>query len=133
MNSLANAQQALIDRLNDNMIPGYTKREVKYPNAPFREPKNRSWLRVTTTTEPALNVADSGEYQRTYGIFVIDCFYPKDDGSKQQLQDINSLIAIYNNQEFNGVKCHEAYPQIIGEDGDWYNVQLNVNFYFEGY
>ncbi len=130
--SLAQAESYLINRLDDNLPNNYTTKQIKYPNAPFNTPNDKPWLRMTTIPEPTSNVEVGGGYQRTYGLFVVDCFYPVDTGSKKQHQDVAYFQALFNNQEFGIVKCQEAYIQTIGSDGDWYNLQLNVTFYYEG-
>lgn len=130
--SLANVESDLINRLDDNLPSNYAVEQIKYPNAPFNTPNNKPWLRVTTIPEPTSNVEAGGGYQRTYGIFVIDCFYPVERGSKKQHQDLEHFKSLFNNQEFGIAKCQEAYINRVGEDGDWYNLQLNVNFYYEG-
>ena len=132
MDDFLQVQDDLINRVRQNIPSGYSLRQFKYPNAPFEKPKNKPWLRFTAIPEPKSNVEAGGEYKRTYGIFVIDCFYPVDTGNKTQITDLKYLQALFENQTIGFTKCQEAYPQLIGESGDWYNMQLNVNFYFEG-
>lgn len=132
MDDFSQSQSDLINQVRNNIPAGYTLKQFKYPNAPFNEPTNKPWLRFTSIPEPKSNVEAGGGYKRTYGIFVIDCFYPKGEGSKKQLSDLKYLQSLFENQTVGFTKCQEAYPQIVGEDGDWYNAQLNINFYFEG-
>lgn len=125
-------QGDLIKRLLANLPAGYTDATVRKPNTKFTTPKKQKWLRITVIPAAKVNVQAGGGYKRTLGICVIDCFYPKDDGDQAQLADTKLIEDIYQNQEFDNTKCQEAYTLNIGEDGSWYNQQVNINFYYEG-
>ena len=125
-------QSDLIKRLLDNLPSGYTNKTVKKPNAKFTTPSDEKWLRITVLPGAKNNVQADGFYKRTFGICVIDCFYPKDDGDQAQLADTKLLENLFENQEFGNTKTQEAFTQNLGEDGPWYNQQVNINFFFEG-
>lgn len=125
-------QSDLVKRLLDNLPSGYTKSTVDKPNSHFTTPSDTKWLRITVIPGVKTNVQADGFYKRTFGICVIDCFYPVDSGDQAQLADTKLLENLFENQEFGNTKTQEAYTQNIGADGSWYNQQVNINFYFEG-
>lgn len=125
-------QSDLVKRLLDNLPAGYSESSVKKPNAHFDTPENTKWLRITVIPGIKNNVQADGFYKRTFGICVIDCFYPVDSGDQAQLADTKLIENLFENQEFDNTKTQEAYTQNLGVDGAWYNQQVNINFYFEG-
>lgn len=129
--SARTTQNDLITRLLNNLPPGYTSASVKLPNAPFKTPAKAKWLRATNLFNETINVTPDG-YKRTFGIFVIDLFVPKGSGDKTQLDDAQTLKVTFENQEFGNTLTQEVSTELIGEDGAWYILKLNVNYYYEG-
>ena len=64
---------------------------------------------------------------------MIDVFYPQGDGDSAQMADVQDIRELYENQSFGNTKCQEASINVIGDDESWYNVQVNVNFYMNGF
>lgn len=111
---------------------GYTSKTVIIPNGGIDTPTNKKWLRISLIDGDKSNVQAGGGYKRTFAIFVIDSFYPLGTGTKSQLADMKLLQDLFENEEFGNVKCQTADVNIIGEDSNWYHMQVNVNFYYEG-
>ena len=132
IDDIALTEKSLIDNLLNNLPTGYAQAQVKIPNMNFTTPKNEKWLRVTLTQSLKQNVEAGGDYTRTFGIFTVDCFYPQGSGTQAQLVDVKLIQELYENQQIGNAKCFEAEPNVIGEDGAWYNTQVNINYYFEG-
>lgn len=126
------AQFDLVKNLLDNLPAGYTNATVKKPNAKFTTPKDNKWLRITVIPGAKNNVHAGGQYKRTFGLCVIDVFYPKDSGDQTQLADVKLIQALYENLEVGNAKCLEAEVINAEDEGIWYNQQVNINFYFEG-
>lgn len=124
-------QVDLISRLLANLPAGYTTSTVKLPNSPFTTPANTKWLRATNLFNETVN-ATPDEYKRTFGIFVIDLFFPIGSGDQAQLTDSEALKLVFENEEFGNTKTQEVSTVTIGEDNSWYAIQLNVNYYYEG-
>lgn len=126
-------QSDLIKRLLNNLPVGYTKKTVEKPNASFTRPKGKQWLRINVVPFATDSDAATGEFKITRGLCVIDVFYPKDVGDEAQNIDVQAIRELYENQTFGNTKCQEASINTIGEDGSWYNVQVSVNFYMNGF
>lgn len=131
--NIALTQSDLIKRLLDNLPIGYTKKQVKTPNAKFTTQNNKKWLRVSVIPFSTVSDAATGSFKITRGLCVIDVFYPKDSGDKTQTEDVQLIREIYENKSFGNTKCQEASINTVGEDGSWYTVQVNVNFYMNGF
>lgn len=130
--NIITVQGDLVKNLLDNLPVGYSADQVKTPNAPFDTPKNTKWLRTTTNLVPTSNVQAGGGWKRTFGVFTVDIFYPRDKGELSALGDFNQIKSIYENQQIGGAKCLECSPVLNGVNGSWYNVQADINFYYEG-
>lgn len=124
-------QVDLISRLLANLPAGYTASTVKLPNAPFTTPNNTKWIRATNLFNETVNVTPD-RYKRTFGIFVIDLFFPIGSGDKDQLTDSEEIKAVFENKEFGNTRTQEVSTILVGEDNSWYNLQLNVNYLYEG-
>lgn len=124
-------QVDLISRLLTNLPAGYTSVTVKKPNFSFTTPTKTKWLRVTNLFNETLNVTPDG-YKRTFGIFVIDLFFPLGEGDQDQLADSEEIKLLFENVEFGNTKTQEVSTVLVGEENSWYNLQLNVNYYYEG-
>lgn len=130
-NDITLTQPDLIQRLLDNLPAGYTTATVKKPNFSFKTPVDEKWMRPTVLFGETINVTPD-EYQRTFGIFVVDIFYPQGDGDKLQLADAKLIQELFNNKEFGNTKTQESSVESGIEDGSWYKIQINTNFYMEG-
>lgn len=126
-------QPDLISRLLNNLPAGYTKAKVKKPNAKFTTPKDSKWLRATVVPFDTDSDAATGEYTITRGLFVVDIIFPKNSGDKAQLTDVKAIRDLYKNETFGNTQCQEASINTIGDDGSWYTMQVNINFYMAGF
>ena len=127
-------QPDLISRLLNNLPVGYTKKKVMTPNPKsFTTPKDDKYLRVSVVTFDTDSDAATGEYTITRGLFVVDVFYPKNSGDKAQLADVKVIRDLYKAKTFGNTQCQEASINTIGEDGDWYVIQVNIGFYMAGF
>ena len=131
--NIALTQTDLITRLLDNLPVGYTKEKVKKPNLKFTTPKNDKWLRLTVIPFNTNSDAATGEYTITRGLFVVDVQFPKSTGDQAQLLDVQTIRDLYKNKTFGNTQCQEASIETIGDDGSWYSMQVNVNFYMAGF
>jgi len=130
-NDITLTQPDLIDRLLANLPSGYTAATVKLPNAPFTTPQKTKWMRGTVLFNDTENVTPDG-YKRTFGFFVVDLFFPKGVGDKNQLSDAKLIQTLFDNQEFGNTKCFTASIVNGVEESAWFKLQVNTEFYFEG-
>jgi len=131
--NLATTQFDLVTNLLNNIPPGYTDETIKKPNGAFDTPKDQQWLRLTTNMADKENVSAGGEYKRQFGIFTIDIFYPIGKGELSALNDAKIISDLYENQNIGNAKCLAVSTNLIGVDGAWYRVQVDVEFYQEGF
>ena len=131
--NLALTQSDLINRLRNGLPSGYSDSTVDKPNSHFTTPSDTKWLRVSVIPFTTISDAATGEFKITSGNCVVDCFYPKNSGDQAQLLDAHEIKILYENQTFGNAKCQEASVLNLGEDGSWYHVQININFYMNGF
>jgi len=133
--STTNAHNRLISELIANLPPGFnvgSNSNVKLPNRAFDTPNNSKWLRATVIVQDSNNVQAGGFWKRYDGIFVIDSFYPVGTNDLEQLAEAEVIAAIFEDVELDGVKCQDVLIDINNTDSAWYNVQITVDFFFEG-
>jgi len=130
-NDITLTQPDLINRLRNNLPAGYTDATFKKPNFKFTTPANTKWLRGTVLFNNTENVTPDG-YQRTFGFFVIDIFFPKESGDKDQLADAKEIQALFDNKQFGNTTTWAASIETVGEEDAWYVLQVSVEFYMEG-
>lgn len=130
--STKNAHEQLIQTLLDNLPAGYTSATVKLPNRAFTTPTNAKWLRPTVINLDVENTQAGGFWKRYTGLFVIDIFYPMGDDTLAQLTEAETIAALYENTAISGVNCLEALITTSEEESSWYNVQIEITFYYEG-
>lgn len=131
------AHQTLIQHLLDNLPAGYTTKKVKLPNRELPDRSsldNSKWLRTTIINQDVINAAAGGVngWRRYFGLFVIDIFYPVGNDDLAQLAEAESIALLYENLIIGEVKCKNALINTVGEDGSWYNVQISIDFTYEG-
>ena len=66
------------------------------------------------------------------GIFTIDIFVPKGTGELAALEDFKTISLLYENLNVGNAKCEAVSPNIINNNDNWFNVQVDVVFYYEG-
>ncbi len=121
----------LIDRLLANLPIGYSTATVKQPNAPFTLPTSK-WLECSVANGTTDNVAYAGAWKRTNGTFVININYKPETGDRTQLQDAETLKALFENTNFGNTKTQECSIQTAGVVDGWYNVQVITQYIYEG-
>ena len=125
-------QPDLINRLLNGLPAGYTSVKVKTPNAPFTTPTTK-YLRATVIPFDTESEAATGDYKITRGLFVVDVFYPKGSYDAAQLADCKTIKVLFENQTFSNTQCQQVSINTIGENGSWYTMQVNINFYMAGF
>lgn len=130
--STKNAHEQLISTLLANLPAGHTSATVKLPNRPFTTPSSSKWLRPTVINQDVNSVQADGLWKRYDGLFVVDSFYPVGDDNLTQLTEAEAIAAIFENQEINGVNCQDALIEINNTEENWHNIQISIDFYYEG-
>lgn len=115
---------------------GTTLDKVRFENTQFTPPQNDYWVSLDTVFANSVNAAiHSGLDTRVNGFIIVDCYGPPDDGSRATLNLIDSVNAIFENKQFNGIQCLAARPRHIGianvqgADPVWYVYRTSIPFY----
>lgn len=134
-NSWVNIEKQLIDRLKSSLPTGITLAMVKMPNAPFTTPSSDSgkWLRVTINGLQPQDLDAAGACELTPGICTIDVFVAKTSGSIAAMTAAQHIKNLYNGYRFDDLVVTSVAVLPRGEDGNWYRVQVDINFEFQSY
>ena len=133
--TIAQVDQDLTEHLRLNLPTGITESQVKWPNAPFTTPNNSTWLRATVITPEVIDRDASNCYKEYQGLFVIDVFAPKNQGSRSALSIADEIANTFNKVAFPYSFSINADVSIIGEETNsaWYHVQVNSTYQFGSY
>lgn len=124
------AVKALQTRLYNNLPTGFNNNQVKWLNTKFTTPNNQPWIRESTTLLEALQ--DPCKWKRDDMFYTLDIFYPTGSFINSMYDTAKELRQLFENQVFDNVKCLNVEIEDIGEEEQWYQIQLNINFYYEG-
>lgn len=122
----------LITTLRDNLPAGYGIGDVNWPNVKFDTPENKKWLRVIMTNNETDNNAAGGGHKTTFGIFTVEVNYPKESGETDALQDAEYIKTIFENKRFSNTSTQASSIILTGVNDNWYTVQIQTNYYYEG-
>lgn len=128
------AENILMQHLEDNIPSGVDVANVSYPNAPGNTPKNKEWLSADINWATSDNVeAGSSPLIRTFGILIIDVNVPVGSDNDIVVPIQQSLISTFRNKSISGVSCEETLIDVLGKVKQWYTRRLSIFFYIEGF
>jgi hypothetical protein len=128
-----NVENDLINHLLSNLPSGFTASLVKLPNAKFTTPTSSKWMRATVISPVVIDVDASQCYKTYRGLFVVDLFYPKGSGSAAALTAAQSVIDSYTKVSFAYSVSIDSNILVLGEEENWYHVQINSDYLFSSY
>lgn len=128
-----NVENDLINHLLNNLPSGFTSAMVKLPNAKFTTPSGAKWMRATVISPVVIDVDASQCYKTYKGLFVVDLFYPKGSGSAAPLIAAQSIIDSYTKVAFAYSVSIDSNILVLGEEENWYHVQINSDYLFSSY
>ena len=131
-NSIAVVYEVLAARLRTGLPTGVTLEKVKFPNAKFTTPSDK-WLRVTMQTTAIEDLDASGACELIVGRWIVDVFYAKETGIKAALATAQEIKNRYNGYSADDVVITRVELVPRGEDGNWFAVQLVVNYEYQSY
>lgn len=121
--------QAFVDGI------GLPVAQYTFANENFTPPPSLPWVRLSvqhqTGNQETLGAVGNRRFERA-GQITMQIFVVKDDG----LRDMDALIAtcrgLFEGRTLTGpIRCTDADVQEIGNDGPWFQVNIDVNFAYE--
>jgi hypothetical protein len=98
-------------------------------NRAFDPPIDDYWIRATILPGEVIEgeLGENGVGLRS-GVLMIDVFGPRDVGTKQFFTYANQLEGLFRRKDLNGVLFGEPSTIDLGDEENWYHVQVSVNF-----
>jgi hypothetical protein len=127
--SYSGAMIGLIDETLANLPVSVPSNQVDIPGNKFTTPDSGYWARLSFTT---INSTQIPCWQRDEVIYAIDLFYPQGNGTIQQMNDAEALRSLLQNKKLGDASAHKAIINVLGNDGPWYHLQIQLTFTFEG-
>jgi len=131
-NSIAVVYEVLAARLRTGLPTGFALEKVKFPNAKFTTPSDK-WLRVTMQTTAIEDLDATGACELIVGRWIIDVFYARETGIKAALTTAQEIKNRYNGYSADDVVITRVELVPRGEDGNWFAVQVVVNYEYQSY
>lgn len=123
-------------RLSANPPNGYTKAMIVNADLEGVQTINPPYLKQSTVILDRNNSSAGGLTARTEGINTISILVNKDSGVAKRgvTATAKEIINLFENVYFDGMYCHEATPEKVGDEPstNLYRYDININFYFEG-
>lgn len=106
---------------------------VEWPNEAWNTPNEQPWMRVTWNNIGLISRDASHCYEINAGILTVDFFYPKFQVIIPAVADAEFLKKALLETVYNDVVINGANITNPGNSGSWYQVQLNIDYQYEGY
>ena len=123
----------LLEALRDNLPTGYGLDDVNWPNVTFTRGKDGAkWLKALIINNETNNNAAGSGHKITAGIFVVEVNYPKGSGETGAIQDAQHIKSIFENKRFSNTSTQASSILFTGVNDNWYTIQIQTNYYYEG-
>ncbi|WP_299085064.1 phage tail terminator-like protein [uncultured Paraglaciecola sp.] len=132
MTTLDQAQQAI----NDRFIAAWgSTTPFSFTNEmPASNDISTSWVRLVSrlavSGQRSLGQSGNRKYDRN-GIIFVQVFSPINQGSSSGTALAKQIEDLYEGERFNGVVGQDSIIRDIGPDGEWYQLQVEINFTYE--
>lgn len=108
---------------------------VKFPDSNFTAPTDQPYAVVSYQFSNNGKVSLSDHIgRRIYarsGTFYIQIFTPTNDAVKNGCELSQNVINTFENAHNDNLRFDNIYPVRVGQDGNFYQTNVLVNFYFE--
>lgn len=101
---------------------------VSYDNVVFDSTNLDYWVRLTINNSS--DTSAIGEL-RTVGIITVECFCKINLGTRDLKTLAQTAADIFGYMEFDGVRCQAPSIERQGIQGDWYKLNVYINFWFD--
>ena len=129
-------ENSLYKRLYENMPTGFTSAQLINTDLGTTQTMSPPYLKQSTVTTVRNNSSAGGLTSRTYLVHTIQILVDKDKGAeKRKVSSIaKEIMALFENQYFDGLSCLEATPEKVGDEpgSNLFRYDININLYFEG-
>ena len=130
--SLATARRDIEKRLDAN----WATTVIAWDNVNFIPPDaaaGNSWIRLSILDGEAIrmNLGNPGIHRQT-GLITIEIFAPLSEGTDTVRGYADTIASIFRDKQFNGITCREASPENLGENNGWYQMNINIPFFWDG-
>lgn len=127
--------EALRKAVADKFIAEWTATEITKVdfggNQEFTPPVNGVWVRLNINPFLTENAEIGDNFQRTEGLIVVQCFAVKNTGEKELFELVDAATLLFQNQNFDSVRCYATSAIRVGESGNWYQFNASTVFQYD--
>lgn len=129
-------ERSFYKRLLENLPTGYAASMVVNTDMDSVQTMVAPYLKQSTDILVRNNSSAGGLTSRTKFLHVVQILVDKDSGQAKRgiSSTAKELMALFENEYFEGVYCLEATPEKIGDEPstNLYRYDIKINGYFEG-
>lgn len=89
------------------------------------------WIRISISEGSVQNSEVGKRFIRIRGFITVQCFVAYDAGDKAATYLTDSVRALLQNKSFSGVECSGTIARAVGQNGNWFQVNADTQFYFD--
>lgn len=116
----------------DTVVVAKNDLAVEYPNAKFKVPDNKLWMRWTFIPgEQQQASIGSAKTYRTPGVMIVQIFVPRDTGTALVRQWTNTIENAFLSVSAGGIQWKTPHVEVIGNRGGWWQTNVVCPFYFD--
>lgn len=105
---------------------------LQFGNEGVTPPQGTRWVRGTVQEATSLTVEiGSQKTIRNPGVLILQCFTPILQGDAALYALVDVVVDGYRNKVDAGVHYRTPSPQAIRRDGEWWQKNVNVPYYFD--
>ena len=129
--SVDTLRKAISDRVTANWTVTSLNRVVHGDNRPPLNTEDGTWIRVSFNIIKKENASVGTDFQRSRGFINFQIFTLPKIGDKTALSIVDHVESIFQNANFNGVRCYACQPISVGERENSYQLNARVEFEYD--
>ena len=115
--------------IESRFATGFTVCLVKYSNVKFVPANRIAWAEIHVIIADSMNAEIGAGRHRNIGIISVNIYEPINTGTAAGKEKADIAVAIFRDQQFNGITCRSPKIVQVGEVDEWYVINMSVPFY----
>lgn len=107
----------------------WTTTSIKFPNQRFEQPNDEIWMKINIVngegTQQSFGTVQDHEF---VGLITLTLYAPLYSGTKTINEYIDTLFDLFVSKTIGSVFTYTPSKEVIGENGNWYQVALTIPF-----
>jgi hypothetical protein len=102
--------------------------DLVFENVAYTPAQGTPYTRLSIKNGDTQRITIGTRQHRAAGLIVAQIFVPFGGGSDAARTLADTAAAIFRDQTFDGILCRSSSIQIVGQSGDWFQVNVSTAF-----